>query len=248
MRLFIRTWNVLQGIASRLVSIFERRNPESLLELEGEKFRKLVGQFNDGLVTHATLAERLKTQVTANEAKARQITSRIQALVRAGDNETAGRCALELKQLSALIAEDGQKLDAAEKKYHYLVQARDAAAAETRARFEQLRWKIGDLKVNRAMADLENMAAAMIGGITEPGDGINRLHEMVTEENDKAKARARVANANLATSDFATRECELDALAAQALQDFMSGEEQEVQLALPDLSKREVPVQRGKRH
>jgi phage shock protein A len=247
MRLFIRAWNVVHGLASRLVSIFERRNPEALLELEQEKFRKLVGQFNAGLVSHATLSERLKTQMAGNEAKTTQITSRMQALIKASDTKAAGRYALELQQLSALIAEDRQKLDAAEAKYRYLVQARDTAMTETRAKLEQLRSQIGDLNVNRAMADLENMAAAMVGGIADPGEGINRLHDLVAEENDKAKARARVANANFTVTDYAAREAELNALAAQALGAFMS-QEPSAPLALPDFSTEHVPVAETKRH
>ncbi len=46
----------------------------------------------------------------------------------------------------------------------------------------------------------------MVGGIIDPGDGLNRLQEMVTEENDKAKASARVANANFIATDYAARE------------------------------------------
>ena len=63
MGLIIRIWNITQGLAGRLVSKFERRNPEALLELEKENLRKVIGRFNDGLVSHATLVERLRQQV-----------------------------------------------------------------------------------------------------------------------------------------------------------------------------------------
>ena len=248
MQLFIRTWNVVHGLLSRLVSVFERRNPEALLEREQERFRGLVGQFNTGLVTHATLAERLKSMVAGNEQKLAQVTTRMQALVRAGDRKAAGRHALEVQQLEAALAGDRKKLEEAEAKYRYLVQARDSAAAETRARLEQLRFQIGDLKVNRAMADLENMAAAMVGGLSDPGDGINRLNEMVSEENDKARARARVANANFTATDFAAREADMDALADQALEDILSRNAAPAQLALPDLSEDPAPVPTRSRH
>jgi len=51
------------GLSSRLLSLFERRNPEALLEAERERLRKLVGRFNAGLISHATMAERLMSQV-----------------------------------------------------------------------------------------------------------------------------------------------------------------------------------------
>ncbi len=63
MRLIIRVWNLFLGLASRLVSSFERRNPAALLELEKENLRKLIGRFNEGLISHAALSERLMIQV-----------------------------------------------------------------------------------------------------------------------------------------------------------------------------------------
>ena len=223
MRLMIRAWNVLHGLASKLVSVFERRNPGALLELEKENLRKLVGRFNEGLVSHATLSERLKVQVFNGETKAIETTSRVQALVRAGETKSAGKYALQLKELSARLNEDRKQLGMAEETYKRLVLTRDAAVNETRAKIEKLRWQIGDLKVNRAVADLNDMAASMMGSIGAPGDTLNRLEEMVGEEREKAMARARVAASNFSATDMAAREAEQDVLAAQALDEYRSG-------------------------
>ena len=238
MRLLIRVWNLAHGLASRLISVFERRNPEALLELEKENLRKLVGRFNEGLVSHATLSERLKLQVAKGETKAVETTGRMQALIKAGETKSAGRYALQLKEHSARLAEDRKQLASAEETYLHLVQTRDIAVAETRGKIEQLRWQIGDLKVNRAMADLENMAASMVNNLGAPGDSLNRLEEMVGEEREKVKARVRVATSSLSASDFAVREVEQAALEAQALEEFMSSEDAtpKAPLALPDYS------------
>ena len=224
MRLMIRAWNVIHGLASKLVSVFERKNPEALLELEKENLRKLVGRFNEGLVSHATLSERLKIQVSKGEAKIVDTTARMQALVKAGEMKPAARYALQLKEVSARLAEDRTQLTAAEGTYQQLVQTRDVAIDETRTKIEKLRWQIGDLKVNRAMADLQNMAATMVGNLGTPGDSLNRLEEMVGEEREKAMARSRVAGSNFSATDFAAREVEQEALAAQALAEFLANE------------------------
>ena len=63
MSFLIRSWTLMLGLSSRLLSLFERRNPEALLEAERERLRKLVGRFNAGLISHATMAERLMSQV-----------------------------------------------------------------------------------------------------------------------------------------------------------------------------------------
>jgi phage shock protein A len=221
MRLMIRAWNVIHGLASKLVSVFERKNPEALLELEKENLRKLVGRFNEGLISHATLSERLKMQVVKGEAKTVDTTVRMQALTKAGEMRSAARYALQLKEVSARLAEDRAQLAAAEQTYQQLVKTRDIAIDETRTKIEKLRWQMGDLKVNRAMADLQNMAATMVGNLGTPGDSLNRLEEMVGEEREKAMARSRVATSNFSATDFAAREVEQDALAAQALAEFL---------------------------
>ncbi len=152
MRLLVRTWNVVHGLLSSLVSIFERRNPEALLEREQERFRALIGQFNQGLVTHATLVERLKSAVSVNERKTEQAMTKVRALARAGDSKAAGRHALEVQQFEAALGSDRKKLEEAEAKYRYLVQARDTPSAKPGRGWSNCAGQIGDLKVNRAMA------------------------------------------------------------------------------------------------
>jgi phage shock protein A len=245
MNLVIRIWNLLQGLASRLLSFFERRNPEALLELEKENLRKLIGRFNEGLISHAALSERLMTQLTRSETEELQLTAKIQAHLKADNRKPAARYALQLKQVTARLAEDHKQLEAAEATYSNLVGTRDAAVAEARNKIEQVRRQIGDLKVKRAVADLESMASAMVSDLGGAGDSLNRLHEMVGEEREKAAARARVAGGRVDASDLAIKEAEQDALAEQALEEFLSDDETDdpgPPLALPDLTNEREPV------
>ena len=236
MQLFMRSWNVLRGMLGRLVSIVERRHPEALLERERERFRTTVAQFNEGLVAHATLSERLKSQIESGTTRARQLKDRLQAMLRSGNEAAAGRFALELKAVEQALDADRTRFAAAEATYQALLETRDAAIAETRSRLEELRFQIGDLKVNRAVADLETMAAAMIGRINDPGDGLNRLHEMVGEENEKARARRRVTSVAAGADDPSSRAAERRLLEAEALAEFKARETGAMPLALPDFS------------
>src|SRR6188768_2435699 len=73
--MFSRIANLFKGFLSLFVSGVERRNPEALLELEQENLRKQIGNFNQGLASHAGLAERLMSQVqtrSRTERPARQ--------------------------------------------------------------------------------------------------------------------------------------------------------------------------------
>jgi dsDNA-specific endonuclease/ATPase MutS2 len=68
------------------------------------------------------------------------------------------------------------------------------------------------------------MASGMVSEIGGAGDTLNRLHEMVEEERQKAAGKARVAKSGLDTTDFKIQEAEQQALADQALADFAAAE------------------------
>ena len=236
MQLFMRSWNVFRGMFGRLVSIMERRHPEALLERERERFRASIAQFNEGLVMHATLSERLKSQIESGTARTRQLQDRLRAMLRSGNEAAAGRFALELKAVEQALDADRTRFASAEATYQQLLETREAAITETRSRLEMLRFQIGDLKVNRAVADLETMAAAMVGRINDPGDGLNRLQEMVGEENEKVRARRRVASVATDGGDPSSRAAERRLLEVEALEEFRARESGGMPLALPDFS------------
>ena len=245
MRLILRTWNLFSAVAGNAVLFFERRNPEALLQREKENLRDRIARFNDGLVSHAALSERLMTQVGRGEAEQADLTARIRALVNAGNKEAAARYAYQLQQVTTRLEEDRAELEAAEATYQNLVRTRDARVTEARENIEKLRRQIGDLKTQRAVADLEGMAAEMIGSMGASGDSFDRLREMVGEERENASARARVARGTIDASDLALKEAEQAAMNSQALDAFLeneNGESPEPPRALPDLTQSDVPI------
>ena len=68
--MFGRIANLFKGFLSLFVSGVERRNPEALLELEQENLRKQIGNFNQGLASHAGLSERLMSQAASSSRAA----------------------------------------------------------------------------------------------------------------------------------------------------------------------------------
>lgn len=235
MSLIFRTWILFRGFAGRTLGYFERHNPEALLDVEKENLRKLIGQFNQGLVTHAAVSERLIGEVGRGEARATDLSARTSALVRAGEREAAARYALEFKEVTAKLADDRRQLADAEETYHQLVRTRDEAVANARTKIEQVRRQIGELKVRRAIADLEGMAQSMIDGMSSHGDSLNRLEEMVTEEREKATARGRVNSRHIDPEEARLRERERSALADLALDEFLGAGP--VLVPLPDYSR-----------
>ena len=222
--MFTRIANLFRGFLSLFIKDLEKRNPEALLELEQENLRKQISSYNQGLANHAGLAERLMGQVRKLETEERELRARTTAHLRAGNKAAAAQNALRLQTVARELAENRAQMEQAETTYNDLVRARDVAVQAARSKIEGLKGAINDMKMKNAMAEMNEMAAGMVGSLGGSGDTLNRLHEMVEEERNKAAGRARVARDSLDMSDVNIKEAEMQALADQALADFAAAE------------------------
>lgn len=222
--MFQRIANLVRGFLSLFISGIEKRNPEALLELEQQNLREQIGNFNQGLASHAGLCERLMGQVRKLEAEHKDLRAKTAAHLRAGNKAAAGQYALRLQGVEAQLEENRKQLGQAETTYQNLVKARDVAVQSARTKIESLKGAINDMHMKQAMAEIHEMAAGMVTEIGGAGDTLNRLHEMVEEERTKAAGRARVAKDSIDMSGVEVKEAELNALADQALADFAARE------------------------
>lgn len=222
--MFSRVANLLKGFLSLFISGVERRNPEALLELEQENLRKQIGNFNQGLASHAGLCERLMSQVRKLESEQKDLRAKTAAHLRAGNTAAAGQYALRLQSIEAQLSENRTQLQQAEETYKNLLKARDVAVTTARSKIEGLKGAINDMRMKQAVAEISEMASGMITQIGGAGDTLNRLHEMVEEERSKAAGRARVAKDSIDMSEVDVKEAEMTALADQALADFAARE------------------------
>ena len=218
--MFRRLANIFRGFLGLFVSGLEKRNPEALLELEQENLRTQIAQFNQGLTTHAGLCEKLISQVKRQQAEEQDLKAKAAANLRAGNQRLAGEIALELQRVRKDLAENQAQLADAEKTYKDLVASRDTAIKTARDKIESLRKDLDSMKMNKALAEMNEMASGMLTQIGGSGDTLDRLSKMVDEENTKAAGRARVARDSLDTSHFKEQASEREALQDIALADL----------------------------
>jgi len=219
-----RIINLLKGFMSLFISGIEKKNPEALLALEKENLREQIAKYNQGLASHAGLCERLMSQVKKLETEERDLRAKTGANLRAGNREAAGQYAVRLQTVQRELSENRAQLEQAEETYKNLLKARDVAVNAARAKIENLKASITDMKMKQAMAELTEMSAGMVSAIGGAGDTLDRLTEMVHEERDKAAGRARVARDAIDFSEVNLKEAEQKALADQALADFAAQE------------------------
>ncbi|MDA8909155.1 MAG: PspA/IM30 family protein [Verrucomicrobiales bacterium] len=218
--MFKRIGNLIRGFFGLFVSDLERRNPEALLDVEKENLRKQISEYNKGLAAHAGLCERLISQVERETKEIRELTAKAGAHLKAGNRKLAGEYALRLQKLKEDHAGNVDQLEDAEKTYEELKRARDIAVTAAREKIESLKRGIDETRIAKATAELNEMAAGMINEIGGAGDTLNRLEEIVREEREEAKGRARVAKDSIDTSDLTMMEAERSALEELALADF----------------------------
>lgn len=218
--MFRRIANLFKGFLSLFVSGLEKSNPEALLEAEKENLRKQIAQYNQGLASHAGMAERLMTQVKHLEKEEQQVKAKATAHLKAGNKDAAGQYALRLQSVRRQLEENRIQLEQTEETYQNLVKARDVSIQQAQAKIRELKHALDDLKIQRATAELSEMASGMISEIGSSGDTLSRLHEMVEEERTKAAGRARVARDSVSFQDVHLKDAEHDALADQALAEF----------------------------
>lgn len=220
----MRLANLFRGFLGLFIGGLEKQNPEALLEVEKENLRTQIARYNEGLASHAGLCERLIGQVKKLESEEQDLRAKTTAHLRAGNREAAGQLALRLQTVVRELAENRAQLEQAEKTYKELMSAREVAVRAAKQKIEQLKSGLNDLKVKRAQAELTEMASGMIGQIGGAGDTLDRLHEMVEEERQKAAGRARMARDSVVTAEVTLQEAEQKALADQALADFAAKE------------------------
>jgi phage shock protein A len=219
-----RLSNLIKGFFGLFISNAERSNPEALLEVEKENLRKQIANYNSGLASHAALCERLMTQVKTLEQRERDLRAKTTAHLKAGNREKAGDLALDLQNVSSQLQENRKQLEVAETTYKDLEKARNVSVEAAKEKIEKLKYAIGDMKVQKATAEMMEMASGMVATIGGSGDTLNRLEEMVQEEREKAAGKARVARGGLDMTEINLKESEQAALADQALADFAARE------------------------
>jgi phage shock protein A len=222
--MFKRLSNLVRGFFSLFISGLERQNPEALLEVEQENLRKQIGQYNQGLASHAGLCEGLIAQVRRQENEERDLRAKATANLRAGNRDSAAQYALRLQTVERELSDNRTQLEQAEKTYKDLVKARDVAISSARQKIESLKAGISDMKMKRAMAELTEMASGMITQIGGSGETLDRLSGIVEEERQKAAGRARVARDSMDMTQVEVKEGEQKALADQALAEFAAKE------------------------
>ena len=103
-----------------------------------------------------------------------------------------------------------------------MTKARDVTIQEAKRKIESLKFGIQDMKIQKATAELSEMATGMVSELGGSGETLDRLEGIVREQREKAAGRARVARDSVDMGEVKLKESEENALADMALADLAS--------------------------
>lgn len=218
--MFKRIATLFRGFLGLFITGLEKSNPKALIEVEKENLRVQISKYNDNLATHAGFIEKLMRQIKEMEQKEKELTAKVTANIKVGNRSVAGQLALELQNLKGTLEENRQQLETSEETYKKLIKSRDVVVQEAQAKIEKLKRLLSETEMLEAQAELQEMAAGMIGSIGGSGDTLNRVQEYLEERRDKAAGKARVLSSSIDTKNVELKEAEQAALADQALAEF----------------------------
>ena len=198
----------------------EKNNPEALLEIEREKLREQISNFNTGLASSAGLVENLTARSKKLNAEIADLTSKTKAVLQSGRRELAAQLALRLQAAQQEHSEVVSQLEECETQYKEMIKARDIAVKTAKEKIDELSRGINDLKVKKAAAEITEMANGLISTIGSSGDTLNRLSTIVEDERNKAAGRLRVAKDSADMTEISIQEEQQNTMGEIALAQF----------------------------
>jgi phage shock protein A len=227
-----KIWKAIAAQFNKLANAIRGYDPIAEMQYEYDNSVNQIREGREGLAQYRAMVERVLRQVEGARKQVATLEARIKAYLTAGDRDTAGRLALELKRAKDDLAENEKQLAMHEQAYqNNLLKIQHAVK-----KLDEVKHKISkydaDLKMSRAEAEMVQLANQFHFDVTTD---FGQAEQMLQDQIDKNRARVRVAadmsgeGLDEIKQDVAVEK----AMAENALRDF----EKEAGLVTPETTK-----------
>ena len=215
---FDKLWRAIKAQFNKVANAIRGVDPIAEMQYEYDRSVEELRTGREGLAQYRAMVERVLRQVEGQRKHVAMLEARVKTYLNAGDRESAGRFALELRRAKEDLAENDKQLALHEQSYqNNLMKIQHAVR-----KLDEVRHKISrydaELKMSRAESEMAKLATQF---------NFNVL-------TDKNRARVRVA-ADMSGEGLEDIQHELaveSTMAEDALREF----EQEKGLATPETS------------
>ena len=224
MAIFARIGRLVRGFFGLFISGLEEANPEALLDAAKQDFRNKMALYNTAVARMAGIAERLKSQIKTKTLKADDLTRRILANSRAGNNDLAGSLARELQELKTDLGHDTAELADTEEAYQNNLRQAKIAQKEFEDKVRRLESQLSQVRVKEAQAEAASAMSNVAFKVGDLGDTMKTVEDALNKRYEVSAGKARLAKDMVDTGALREKEIESKALEQNALAEFLASQ------------------------
>jgi phage shock protein A len=185
-----KLWKAIAAQFNKLANAIRGYDPIAEMQYEYDRSIEQIKEGREGLAQYRALVERVSRQVEDARKRTALLEAKIKAYLNAGDRETAGRFALDLKRAKDDFAENEKQLALHETAYqNNLLKIQRAVK-----KLDDVKHKISqydaELKMSRAESEMAALANQFHFDVTTD---FGQAEQMIQDQIDKNRARVRVA-------------------------------------------------------
>jgi phage shock protein A len=185
-----KLWKAIAAQFNKLANAIRGYDPIAEMQYEYDRSVEQIKEGREGLAQYRALVERVSRQVEGARKQVAVHEAKIKAYLNAGDRDTAGRVALDLKRAKDDLAENEKQLALHEQAYqNNLLKIQRAVK-----KLDDVKHKIStydaELKMSRAEAEMAALANQFHFDVTTD---FGQAEQMLQDQIDKNRAKVRVA-------------------------------------------------------
>jgi phage shock protein A len=185
-----KIWKAIAAQFNKLANAIRGYDPIAEMQLEYDLSIKQIKEGREGLAQYRALVERVSRQVDEHRKRVSLLEAKVKAYLNAGDRESAGKFALDLKRAKDDLAENDKQLGIHEQAYqNNLLKIQRAIK-----KLDEVKQKISkydaELKMSRAEAEVAELANQFHFDVTTD---FGQAESMIQDQIDRNRGRVRVA-------------------------------------------------------
>ncbi len=185
-----KIWKAIAAQFNKLANAIRGYDPIAEMQLEYDLSIKQIKEGREGLAQYRALVERVSRQVEDHRKRVSLLEAKVKAYLNAGDRDSAGKFALDLKRAKDDLAENEKQLGIHEQAYqNNLLKIQRAIK-----KLDEVKQKISkydaELKMSRAEAEVAELANQFHFDVTTD---FGQAESMIQDQIDKNRGRVRVA-------------------------------------------------------
>ena len=188
--IFKKFWGALRAQLNKVANFFWEADPIAQMRYEYDNAVEELKSGREGLEQYRGLVERVGRQVKEGETAVAKFQAQAKAYLKAGDRETAGKFALEMKRAEAQLAQNREQLEMHETAYQNnltKIQHANKKLVEVRDKIQKYD---ADLKMSEAEAEIAKLSESFDVNVTTD---FGQLEDVIQRKIDANRGKARVA-------------------------------------------------------